>query len=531
MRSEVIVLLPKTLLNKIIMASYLKSAAVVSFSTLFSRILGLVRDVVLASVFGASMTLDAFLLAFTVPNLFRRFFGEGALSAAFIPVFTKTLEKKDKAKAFALACKVFSLLIITLTIIVVIIAIFCLLSSSIGNPSKRTSLALKLTALMMPYVILICATALLGSMLNALKHFLFPALAPAVLNIFWLMGIFLLAPFLAHDQEKWAYGMGCAILLGGFFQLAIQYPALKKNQFHFHFSWSPQDEGLREVLRNLAPAIFGTAVLQINVFLDRLIAWLMIPYDGALTILYMSNRLVQFPLALIGISLATVVFPIFTSHAARGEFKELAERIPQSLRLTFFFSLPAGIGLMLLANPIISLIFRHNRFTPEASVLTSKVLLVYASALWIYTSLQIVSKIFYSLGDTITPVRVATLCVIGNLVLNLILVCFLQEIGLALATAINAFLNLTILMFFLRKRISMCWKGTGSFLVKIVISAILMSIAVMGVSSLIGAQSHFWGRLLKVMGPVLVGIIVYISSGLVLQIPEANQIRMKLLKK
>lgn len=502
------------------MKSYLKSTIVVSTSTLVSRILGLIRDIALASVFGAGIVLDAFVLAFTIPNLFRRLFGEGALSAVFIPVFTETLEKQGKDAAIALANKVITLLVIILGIIVILGVIACVITLNHSVTSDRNQLALNFIILLMPYLLFICVTAILGAILNSLNHFLSPALAPAILNIAWLMGIFFLAPVLGDTQKMWAYGMSIAILLGGIAQIFAQIPALATRKFRIRPAWQFHDPTLQRIFTNIAPVIWGSAVLQINILVDRLIAWWLIPRPGSLTILYMGNRLTQFPLALIGISLATVVFPLFTQYVARNEYQQLRASVLQAVRLTLFLSLPACAGLVILSFPIITLVYQHNQFTSSAAEHTANVLMTYASGIWIYTLLQIISKVFYSLGDTKTPMRVASVCVIGNVALNLLLVPLFQEIGLALATVVNALLNLSILLWLLHRKITLLWQGIWDFLGRAIFSTATMSVLVLL------SSSFFSGRFLKVVIPVVIGIISYFVCCAMLKIPEFKQFQL-----
>ena len=502
--------------------SYLKSAGIVSFSTLASRILGLARDVCMASLFGAGMILDGFVLAFTIPNLFRRFFGEGALTSAFLPVFSEEFSLRGEEAALKLASKTMSWLVITLLLLVAVGSTACLVAMSLGNVSSKTYLALGLMATMMPYLLLICVTAFLGAILNARQHFLAPALAPIVLNICWLIGIFLLAPLFGPTRQHWIYAIAVSIVIGGMLQVAIQWPALRRHKIRLTIDCDFHDPSLRKILTNLGPVILGAAAVQINVLLDRLIAWLMIPGDGALTILYMANRLMQFPLAIIGISLATVVFPLFTQYAVTRD-RKFALAVPEALRLSFYLALPAAVGVMLLANPLVRLIYQYKRFGSAAADRTAVVLVAYASALWLYILLQIVLKAFYSLGDTRTPTRVAIGVVLGNLTLNLLLVPFWAEVGLAMATAVNALGHFVILLYLLQKKAQLHWQGLATFVVKVCLGTAIMGMAVFFSSHYCGSPEKLSGRIGAVLFPVLTGIIIYFLSSVLLNIREFTQ--------
>ena len=502
--------------------AYLKSAWIVSVCTLLSRILGLARDVCMASLFGAGMILDGFVLAFTIPNLFRRFFGEGALTSAFLPVFSEEFSHRGEAAAWKLASKTMSWLVITLLFLVVTGIIICVSGMHLGNISAKTHLALGLMATMMPYLLLICLTAFLGAVLNARQHFLVPALAPVILNLCWLAGIFILAPLFGSTYQHWIYAIAVAIVIGGLLQVAIQWPALRRHQAHLSIDCDFRDPSLRKTLNNLGPVILGAAAVQINVLVDRLIAWLMIPGDGALTVLYMANRLMQFPLAIIGISMATVVFPLFTQYAVNRD-RQFTFAVTEALRLSFYLALPAAVGMMLLADPLVRLIYQYRRFSAAAADRTVLVLLAYASGLWLYILLQIVLKAFYSLGDTRTPTRVAIGTVVGNLTLNLLLVPFWAEAGLALATAINALGHFAILLYLLQKQARLHWQGLGIFVVKTGLAVAIMGVSVWAISHYCGSPEKLAGRVTAVLFPVLTGIIVYFLISLSLNIQEFTQ--------
>ena len=477
----------------------------------------MIRDICMASMFGAGWVLDAFVMAFTLPNLFRRFFGEGAVSSAFIPVFSEVLEKEGKKKASQFAAKVFTLLVLVL-LGLVLLGVLCCLGLQFLNIGLKERLTLKLAAIMMPYLLLICITAFFAAMLNTLHHFFCPALAPLVLNIFWLIGIFAIAPMMGDSVQMWVYGMAIAIVAGGFFQLLLQLPALRHHGLSVGINFDFHDAFLNKVCGNLLPVMLGAAVIQINVLLDRMIAWFMIPGDGALTVLYMGNRLMQFPLAIIGISLATVVFPIFTSYAIRKKMDKFGKAVPEALRLSFFLALPASVGMIVLARQIITLIYQHNRFTEVDTMRTTHVLVAYCSGLWLYTSLQIITKAFYALGNTKTPTKLAMCAMLGNFLLNLALVPFWQETGLAAATAINALFHCGIMLYMLNRMIPLEQHKTMLFVFKSVIATALMATSVLYVTHL-SCHSH---AAIQAFLSIAIAIPVYFMAALVLRIQEVQ---------
>ena len=270
--------------------------------------------------------------------------------------------------------------------------------------------------------------------------------------------------------------------------------------------------------------MIGAAVIQINVLLDRLIAWFMIAQEGALAVLYMGNRLMQFPLAIIGISLATVVFPMFSKYVAQNNIKKLSNAIPGALRTALFLALPASVGLAILAKPVIILICQYNKFTNEDAIRTSNVLIAYCSGLWVYILIQLVTKAFYSMSDTKTPTKLAFFAMLSNLILNLLFVPFLQETGLALATSLNAFIHCSVLLYLLQKKLPLYWENIGLFLAKSVLSTIIMALVVISISSYFPPGEKILQRIISVILPVIAGIFVYISSSFILKNQELKHL-------
>ncbi|MHC4308252.1 MAG: murein biosynthesis integral membrane protein MurJ, partial [Planctomycetota bacterium] len=332
--------------------SFLKSAKTVSLCTLLSRVLGLVRDIICASFFGTSLAWDAFVVAFKIPNLFRRLFGEGALSAAFIPVFTEYLENKGRKDAWELVNVTGTLLFIILGSLVVLAEISFSIIPTVFSLNSKWSLVLNLLTITFPYVLFICMVALAMAVLNSLKHFLIPALAPVTLNICWIMGVLFLTPLCGHTLDSKIFGLAIAILIGGAIQLAMQLPVLKKEGIIFRPSLNFSHPGLKRILALMLPIIFGLAVVQINVLMDSFIAiafarppggsesfsivGIAIPYPletGAASVLYYGDRLIQFPLGVFGIATATAVFPFFSTYAARKDWANFTNTLNQAIRI------------------------------------------------------------------------------------------------------------------------------------------------------------------------------------------------------
>jgi len=453
--------------------SFLKSAKTVSLCTLLSRVLGLARDIICASFFGTSLAWDAFVVAFKIPNLFRRLFGEGALSSAFIPVFTEYLETKGKKDAWELVNVTGTLLFIILGSLVVIAEISFSIIPTVFSLNSKWELVLSLLLITFPYVMFICMVAFAMAVLNSLKHFLMPALAPVALNACWILGVLFLTPAFGDTLDTKIFGVAVVILIGGMIQLAIQLPVLRKEGITFWPSLHFSHPGLKRIIALMLPIIFGLAVVQINVLMDSFIAiafakppdgaehfslaGITIPYPletGAASVLYYGDRLIQFPLGVFGIAMATAVFPYFSTYAARKDWTNFTDTFNQAIRVILFIGIPASVGLILLRRPLVELFYERNAFTAESTFRTSTVILFYAIGVWAYSASHVIIRAFYSIQDTKTPVKVGAGMVALNLILNLTLIWFLREGGLALATAISATIQIIILFVLLRKKLN-----------------------------------------------------------------------------
>ncbi len=453
--------------------SFLTSAKTVSLCTLLSRVLGLVRDIICASVFGTSLAWDAFVVAFKIPNLFRRLFGEGALSAAFIPVFTEYLETKSRKEAWELVNVTGTLLFIILGSLVVLAEISFSIIPTVFSLNSKWGLVLNLLTITFPYVLFICMVALAMAVLNSLKHFLIPALAPVALNICWIMGVLFLTPVCGNTLDSKIFGLAIAILIGGVIQLSMQLPVLKKEGITFKPSLYFSHPGLKRIMALMLPIIFGLAVVQINVLMDSFIAiafakppggaetfsiaGIAIPYPletGAASVLYYGDRLIQFPLGVFGIAVATAVFPFFSTYAARKDWTNFTDTLNQAIRVVLFIGIPASTGLILLRKPLVELFYERNAFTAESTYRTTVVIFYYAIGVWAYCASHVIIRAFYSIQDTKTPVKVGAGMVGLNLVLNLTLIWFLREGGLALATAVSATIQILVLFVLLHKKLN-----------------------------------------------------------------------------
>ncbi|KKO21103.1 MAG: murein biosynthesis integral membrane protein MurJ [Candidatus Brocadia sp.] len=448
-----------------------RSVRIISVCTLLSRILGLARDMICAGIFGTSMVWDAFTVAFKIPNLFRRLFGEGALSAAFIPIFTEQIEKRGREEAFVFFNVVATALVVILGSIVLLGEGSFFVIPRLFQMEEKWQLILKLLIIMFPYVFFICLVAFMGAVLNTLRHFFLPAFAPVVMNVCWIIGA-VVAPYTGKTLGVMIYAVAISTFLSGLVQVVIHFPALRKQGLSYRFLPRFSHPGLKLVLIRMAPIVFGLGIVQINVLLDSVIAvgfsssqggpdtftfaGLTVPFPmkaGAASVLYYSDRLIQFPLGVFGIAMATAVFPLFSTHAVREDWGNFSMAFNKALKFILFIGIPASLGIIVLREPIIDLLYRRNQFDAESAYRTSRVILFYAIGIWAYCGLHVLIRAFYSVKDTVTPVRVGAACVGLNLVLNLSLIWVLQEGGLALSTAISSMTQIVVLSIILQKRL------------------------------------------------------------------------------
>ncbi len=471
----------------------------VSACTLLSRLLGLARDILCASVFGAGSVWDAFIVAFRIPNLFRRMFGEGALSLAFVPVVADYTENRSEEETRELVSAVFTVVGLILSAAVALGIAGTWLYYRAAEPSSEGKLLVRLLWIMLPYAIFICLAAVSMAVLNTRRHFLIPALAPAVLNIFWIAGVFALTPLIG------IYGVAAAVLAGGVAQLGMQLPVLRRKGLLPRFRFNLRHPGLVRTLKLMTPVLIGSAAMQINVVLDSVIAWFLAG-EGGVSSLYFGDRLVQFPLGVFGIAVTTAAFPAFARRAAVGDMKGLTESVQQALRTVAFLMLPAALGLILIRTQAVELLFKRGSFTAEAVSRSSRVILFYSLGLWAYCSVHVLTRSFYSLGDMKTPVRVGAMMVGCNLVLNLILVFPLKEAGLALATAVTATVSCLVLFVKLRRRLAeLSGREVLAAAGRAGVGCAVMTVAVLGAMHFGGESELLAARAMKVLVPVILG--------------------------
>lgn len=511
---------------------------IVSLCTLASRILGLVRDIGMASLFGNGPVMDAFSVAFRVPNLFRRLFGEGALTAAFLPLFVRETNRHGREAGWRLSSAVFAALSVSLVGLVLAgeAVLWVLWTTSAHTMESR--LLLGLTAVMLPYVVMICLAAQQSAVLNALDRFALPALLPVVMNVIWISGIFILAPR-ASSAETQSYIVAGCVLAAGLVQCVAQWPALARLGYRFSWDRSTAWEQVKEVSAAMMPVVLGLTVAQANTLADSLMAWGLAPSDGGpatmplpgnpawpvaagtASALYFGQRLYQFPLGIFGVALGTVLFPLLSRHAENGRLDLLRRDLGLGLRLVLAIGIPASVGLMILAEPVTALFFRHGAFDEADLAQTSRVVAIYAMAVWAWCGLLIVTRGAYAAGDRRTPLQLSVWAVVVNLVLNLALVWPLGGAGLALGTSATAILQMIAASLLLQKQVgTMDWRRIGSTLAKTIIGAAVMTAIAIPMDRVLPHSNEMASRLLRVAVPLAGGIAGYAAVARILRLDE-----------
>lgn len=460
-----------------------KAAGLIGAATFSSRILGFIRDMVLARLFGATAAADAFFVAYRVPNLLRELFAEGSMSAAFIPVFTEYHTRRTKCEAWELASAMFTTLltIVTLMMLLGIMAapgIVWLLAPGFHDDPSKLALTTLLTQMMFPYLVFISLAALAMGILNSLRAFAAPALSPVFFNIFIIGCAVFVSPLLAEP----IYGVAIGVVAGGAAQFAMQLPGLRARGMLMGFRFEPGHPGVKRVGQLILPSLLGLSVTQVNITISTILASF---FAGGPTYLFYGMRLIQFPLGIFGVALATAILPTLSAQASRGALDELRDTLGFGLRMILFIMLPAMLGLILLRTPIVHLFFEHGTFTAADTTGTALAVLCYAVGLWAFAGVRIIVAAFYSMQDTRTPAFTAVGAVLANLLFSLLFMDSLRHAGLALATALAGMLNVSILVAVLNRRLGgVDWASIGRSAGRVLMASIPVGIACVWVAGL-----------------------------------------------
>jgi putative peptidoglycan lipid II flippase len=434
-----------------------RSTATIGAMTMLSRVLGFLRDMVIARIFGASAEADAFFVAFRIPNLFRRITAEGAFAQSFVPVLSEYRSQREHGEVRHLVERVAGTMLVILTLLTIVAVVAAPLVITIFAPGfldegDKFDLAGAMLRIVFPYIVLISLSALAGGVLNSYGRFAVPALMPVFLNTSLIGAALWLAPLLEQPIMALAWG----VLVGGVLQLALQLPTLHKLGLLVWPHWGWRDSGVRQVLKLMLPAIFGASVAQINLLINTVIASFMV--SGSISWLYYSDRLVELPLGVIGVALGTVILPSLSRNVAERSSEEFSRTLDWGIRWVMLMGIPATLGLMLLAGPVLATLFFHGEFTHHDLEMSRYSLVAYSSGLLSFMLVKILAPGFYARQDTRTPVRFAMVAIGVNIAFNLLVVVPMillglpaPHAGLALATAVAGYVNVWQLFRTLRR--------------------------------------------------------------------------------
>jgi putative peptidoglycan lipid II flippase len=505
----------------------LRATGLVSAMTLVSRVLGLVREQVFAALLGAGAQTDAFNVAFRIPNLLRDLFAEGALSAAFVPAYAKALHAGGREEAHRLARRVLTVLAVAMGVLVAAGLLFApqvvaLLAPGYALVPGKVELTVFLTRIMMPFLPLVSFAAVAMGMLNAEERFGLPAFAPAMFNvvsILWGVGLWAFGFSAVAVAVGWSVGT----LLGGAAQFLVQVPPLRGLGFRFRPDWAPSDPGLRRIAALMAPATVGLAAVQINIFVNGYFASF---EPGAVSWLAYAFRILYLPIGIFGVATGTVAAAGLARQAAAGDLDGVRATLRRSLLFLAFLTLPATAGLLVLARPVVRLLYERGRFGPEATEGTAIALVFYAFGLVAYTSVKVLAPAFYALGSPRVPLLASALAVATNLLVNLTLHQRFGFRAVALGTALGAIANVLVLVFvFQRRQGGLVQVAGAQSLIKMALASIVMAAVLVPVGHAIEdgvGTAGLGAQLATGLVPVLLGIGLYAGAVFLLRVPEAR---------
>ena len=489
-----------------------RSTSIVAGMTLLSRILGFIRDVMIAQVFGAGAAFDAFVIAFKLPNFLRRLFGEGAFSQAFVPVLTELRGQQPHEQTRDFVNRIFGTLGLIVLLVVALVEIIAplvvmLFAPGFVNDPVRLTLTTHMLHITFPYLLLIVMTACSGAVLNTHNRFSIPAFTPVLLNVAMIIA----AAFFTHFFHEPVYALAWGVVCGGVMQLAIQLPCLKKIGLLPRPKLGFRDPGVKRVMKLMVPALFGVSVAQISLLIDNFFASFL--QAGSLSWLYYSDRLTYLPLGVAGVALATVVLPNLSRHHANQDHDVFCKTLDWALRMVLLIGFPAAIGLLVLAGPIISTLLQHGAFNHFDVMMTRKSLIAFAIGLPGFMLIKVLASGFYSQQNIKTPVKIAAVAMLVNFLLNAALIVPLKHAGLALATSLAALLNAGLLWkLLLRRNRYQPQAGWLVYFIRLLIANVAMAAVLWYLSGhvLLWMQASTGWRVVHLIGLLMVATFIYI---------------------
>ena len=493
----------------------LKSLATVSSMTMVSRVLGFVRDAIIARFFGAGMATDAFFVAFKLPNLLRRIFAEGAFSQAFVPILAeyKNQQGIEASRTFvAYVAGILTLVLAIVTLIGVITAPFIIMLTAPGfmqDSTEKFELATVMLRITFPYIFFISLASLVGAILNTWNRFSVPAFVPTLLNLSMIVCTLFLTPYFNPP----VLALAVSVVIGGVLQLLYQLPYLKKIGMLVLPRISFRDSGVWRVLKQMGPAILGVSVGQISLIINTIFASFLI--SGSVSWMYYADRLMEFPAGVLGVALGTILLPSLAKSFAKGDQQQYSELLDWGLRLCFLLALPSTVALGVISKPLVSTLFEYGQFTLNDTLMTQRALIAYSIGLLGLILIKVLAPAFYSRQDIKTPVKIAIVTLILTQLMNLAFIGPLQHAGLSLSIGLAACFNAGLLFWQLRKKnLYQPQPGWYQFLIKVIIAVVLMSLTLWFGAQLLpdwstGSMLTRIGRLLLL---VIVGIGIYFGS-------------------
>jgi putative peptidoglycan lipid II flippase len=500
----------------------LRSGAVISAMTMVSRVLGLVRDMVVARYFPVNGATDAFYVAFRIPNLLRRLFAEGAFSLAFVPVLSEYKEKESPETLKDLVDHVagyLGLILLVVTVLGVIAAPVVMWVFAPGfdsKPDARPDLAVEMLRITFPYILFISLTAFVSGILNTFHKFAIPALTPAWLNVVMIGAAIWISPNFEEPMVMQAW----AVFVAGLVQLAFQLPALARLGLlpRFRINW--QHEGVRRIMKLMVPTLFGSSIAQLNLMINTILASFLAV--GSITWLYYSDRFVELPLAMVGVALGTVILPKLSSDHAKADAEQFRHTMDWALRTGLLISIPSTLGLMLLAKPILAAVMMHGEYKWTDVQMSSLSLMTYSAGLSGFILVKVLAPGFYSRQDTKTPVKIGMISIFSNMLLNVLIVLPWYfsgmpgaHAGLALATALAGYVNAGLLFYHLHKQqIFDPEKGWGKFLLQIGLACVVMGVSVelLSPSDVWWQAPGTWRKVAALSGLIVLALVSYFGT-------------------
>lgn len=506
--------------------NFFRAFATVGFFTMTSRLLGFVRDILIAAILGASPVADAFFVAFKLPNFFRRLFAEGAFNAGFIPLFSKILEKHGRVRALMFAEQTLSILLISLFCLVIVMQIampwtMLALAPGFSDEPEKFDLAVVFTRLTFPYLLFISLVSLLGGILNSFNRFAAVAVTPVFLNISLITAVV----FFSGVFSTPGHALAWAISIAGIIQLIWLLFACRREGIYLRLSFPRISSKIKELLKLMLPAALGAGIVQVNLVIDIILASLL--PTGSISFLFYADRLNQLPIGVIGVAIGTALLPLLSRLIANSDERQAQKILTTAIEMALFLALPAMAAFVVASNEIVATLFQRGVFGNTETRATALALTAYATGLPAYVLIKVLTPAYFARSDTKTPVLIGTISMVCNIALNIILMKFLLHVGLALATALSAYLNVALLIIPLHKQRRLIINNDLiGRLAKIVIATLTMTSVIIFLSWFLSDYFNGNEKLRSIALSILLvtGILVFFMSAFIVRVPALKEL-------